>query len=153
MKKPGPEVFPKPPLGWVVVFLSFFERGLSLSAHEFLRGFLFIHGVQLFQLTPNTIFHLSFFITLCECFLGVEPHWSLWKKLYYIRRFPKASCPAQIVGFGVCMRGEIPFFNLNMKESVQGWRRKWFYIQNEKLAGQTFGIAPFSDVPVAKKKS
>ena len=84
VKKPGPEVFPKPPPGWVVVFLYFFEHGLSLPAHEFLRGFLFIHGVQLFQLTPNTIFHLSFFFTLCECFLGVEPHWGLWKKLYCI---------------------------------------------------------------------
>ena len=84
VKKPGPEVFPKPQPGWVVVFLSFFERGLSFPVHEFLCGFLFIHGVQLYQLTPNTIFHLAFFITLCECFLGVEPHWGLWKKLYYI---------------------------------------------------------------------
>ena len=40
-----------------------------------------------------------------------------------------------------------------MKESIQGWQRKWFYIQDEKLAGQSFGIAPFSDTPMTKKKS
>ena len=72
---PGDEVIPSPAAGWNVVFLAFFLRGFSLPAHEFLRGFLFIHGVKLYQLTPNAILHLAFFITLCECFLGVAPHW------------------------------------------------------------------------------
>ena len=26
------------------------------------------------------------FITLCECFLGIEPHWGLWKRLYFVKR-------------------------------------------------------------------
>ena len=42
--RPGAEVFPTPPPGFTVIFLAFFERGLSLPAHEFLRGFLFVHG-------------------------------------------------------------------------------------------------------------
>ena len=151
--KPGAEVFPAPPPGYVVIFLAFLERGLSLPAHEFLRGFLFIHGVQLYQLTPNTILHLSFFITLCECFLGVAPHWGLWKKLYYVKRFPSSSSPYTIGGFAVCLRGGISFFNLEFKESIQGWRRKWFYVEDSKLAGQEFGIAPFSNSPLVKKRS
>lgn len=63
-KIPGSEVMPSPAAGWSVVFFAFFLRGFSLPAHEFLRGFLFIHGVQLYQLTPNAILHLAFFITL-----------------------------------------------------------------------------------------
>ena len=118
-----------------------------------LRGFLFIHGVQLYQLTPNTILHLAFFITLCECFLGVAPHWGLWKKLYYVKRFPSSASPYQIGGFGVCVRSGISYFNLDFKESIQGWKRKWFYIEDSKLSGQEFGIAPFSDSPIVKKKT
>ena len=135
VRRPGAEVFPAPPPGWTVVFLAFFERGLSLPAHEFLRGFLFIHRVQLYQLTPNTILHLTFFITLCERFLGVAPHWGLWKKLYYVKRFPSSVSPYQIGGFGVCVRGGISYFNLYFKESIQGWKRKWFYVEDSKLEG------------------
>jgi hypothetical protein len=73
---PSTERIPKTPRGYRVMFLDFF-RGLSLPAHEFLRGLLFVYGVQLHQLTPNSILHIACFITLCESFLGVEPHWVL----------------------------------------------------------------------------
>jgi hypothetical protein len=42
---PGTERIPKPPSGYQVMFLAFLLRGLSLSAHEFLRGLLFVYGV------------------------------------------------------------------------------------------------------------
>jgi hypothetical protein len=71
---PGTECIPKPPSGYRVMFLAFLLRGLSLPAHEFLRGLLFVYGVQLHQLTPNSILHIAYFITLCESFLGVDPH-------------------------------------------------------------------------------
>jgi hypothetical protein len=41
--------------------------------------------VQLYQLTPNSILHIACFVTLCESFLGIEPHWILWKFLFRIR--------------------------------------------------------------------
>jgi hypothetical protein len=47
-----------------VMFLAFLLHGLSLLAHEFLRGHLFVYGVQLHQLTPNSILHITCFITL-----------------------------------------------------------------------------------------
>ena len=45
------------------------------------------------------------------------------------------------------------YFDLKMLESVQGWRKKWFYIRDEKMAGKNFGLAPFVNAPVVKKKS
>jgi hypothetical protein len=48
------------------MFLAFLLRGLSLPAHEFLRGLLFVYGVQHHQLTPNSILYIACFITLCE---------------------------------------------------------------------------------------
>jgi hypothetical protein len=71
---PGTERIPKPPSGYRVMFLAFLLRGFSLPAHEFLRGLFFVYGMQLHQLTPNSILHIAYFITLCESFLGVDPH-------------------------------------------------------------------------------
>jgi hypothetical protein len=77
IKFPSTEWIPQPPSGYRVMFLSFLFRGLSLPAHEFLRGLLFLYGVQLHQLTPNSILHIACFVTLCESFLGIEPHFLL----------------------------------------------------------------------------
>jgi hypothetical protein len=74
---PSTERIPKPPSGYRVKFLAFLLRGLSFPAHKFLRGHLFIYGVQLHQLTPNSILHITCFVILCESFLGIEPHWIL----------------------------------------------------------------------------
>jgi hypothetical protein len=70
----GPEIIPRPPPGFWVIFIAFLLRGLSLPPHPFLRGLLFAYGIQLHDLNPNTILHIACFITLCECFLGIEPH-------------------------------------------------------------------------------
>jgi hypothetical protein len=53
------ERIPKPPSGYWVMFLAFLLLGLSLLAHEFLHGLLFVYGVQLHQLTPNSILHIA----------------------------------------------------------------------------------------------
>jgi hypothetical protein len=82
---PSTERIPKPPSGFRVMFFAFLLRGLSLPAHKFLRGLLFVYGVQLHQLTPNSILHIACFITLCESFLGIEPHFLLWKYLFRLR--------------------------------------------------------------------
>jgi hypothetical protein len=58
---PSTERIPKPPSGFRVMFLAFLLRGLSFPAHEFLRGLLFVYGVQLHQLTPNSILHIACF--------------------------------------------------------------------------------------------
>jgi hypothetical protein len=60
-----------PSSGFRVMFLAFLLRGLPFPAHEFLRGLLFVYGVQLHQLKPNSILYIACFITLCESFLGV----------------------------------------------------------------------------------
>jgi hypothetical protein len=74
---PSTERIPKPPSGYRVMFLAFLLHGLSFPAHEFLRGLLFVYGVELHQLTPNSILHIACFVTPCESFLGIDPHWVL----------------------------------------------------------------------------
>jgi hypothetical protein len=75
----GPEIIPRPPTGFRVLFLAFLLCGFSFPPHPFPRGLLFTYGIQLHDLNPNTVLHIACFITLCECFLGIEPHWALWR--------------------------------------------------------------------------
>jgi hypothetical protein len=82
---PSTERIPKPRDGFRVMFFAYLLRGLSLPAHKFLRGLLFVYGVQLHQLTPNSILHIAYFITLCESFLGIDPHFLLWRALFRLR--------------------------------------------------------------------
>jgi hypothetical protein len=81
---PSTERIPKRLSSFRVMFLAFLLRSLSFPAHEFLRGLLFVYGVQLHQLTPNLILHIACFVTLCESFLGIEPHFLLWKFLFWL---------------------------------------------------------------------
>jgi hypothetical protein len=78
VKFPGDKVIPR--------LDASFIRGLSLPAYEFLRGLLFEYGIQLYQLTPNAILHIACYITVCECFLGIHPHWGLWRYMYTVKR-------------------------------------------------------------------
>ncbi|KAK1643111.1 hypothetical protein QYE76_060916 [Lolium multiflorum] len=83
---PSEESYPNPPMEYRVSFVDHLIRGLSTPIHDFLRGLLFVYGIQLHQLTPNSILHISIFITLCECFLGIPPNWALWKRIFCLRR-------------------------------------------------------------------
>jgi hypothetical protein len=117
------------------MFLAFLLHGLSLPAHEFLRGLLFVYGMQLHQLTPNPILHIACFITLCESFLGIEPHWILWKFLFRLCPSVSLSKSPELGGVVVSIRAGA---------SVQGWRKKWFYIKDHKTSSSDhYGIAPF----------
>jgi hypothetical protein len=100
---PGREDTPDPPMGFRVIFVAFLLHGLSVLAHEFLRGLLFVYGMQLHDLTPNMVLHIACFITLCECFLGIEPHWALWKRIFSVKRHR----PSPAGGFGCRVRPEI----------------------------------------------
>jgi hypothetical protein len=149
---PGTERIPKPPRGYRVMFLVFLLRGLSLPAHEFLRGLVFVYGVQLHQLTPNSILHIACFITLRESFLGIDPHWILWKFLFRLRPSVSLAKNPMLGGAIVFVRAESHYLEFNMAVSVQGWRKKWFYIKDQKAASSDyFGIAPFDAKKILTK--
>ncbi|KAK1607751.1 hypothetical protein QYE76_031424 [Lolium multiflorum] len=93
IRLPGAVSRPKPPKGFTVMLSAFLFRGLSLPAHEFLRSLLFFYGIQLWQLTPNSILHLSIFVAVCEAFLGIDPHWGLWRKIFYVKRHNDSNGP------------------------------------------------------------
>jgi hypothetical protein len=117
---PSTERIPKPPSGYRVMFLAF------------LRGLLFVYGVQLHQLTPNSILHIACFITLCESFLGVDPHWTLWKFLFRLRPSVSLSKNPELDGAIVSVHTEAHYLEFSMVASVQGWQKKVVLYQGSK---------------------
>jgi hypothetical protein len=141
---PSTERIPKPPSGFRVMFLAFLLCGLAFPAHEFLRGLLFVYGVQLHQLTPNSILHIAYFITLCESFLGIEPHFLLWKFLFRLCPSVALLKKPELGGAVVSIHAESQYLEFSMAASVQGWRKKWFYIKDQKVSSSDqYDIAPF----------
>ena len=78
------ENHPSPREGERVCFISCLLCRLGFPIHPFLRGLLEFYGIQLHNLTPGSILHISGFVALCEIFLGCEPHFDLWRKYFYL---------------------------------------------------------------------
>ncbi|KAK1625917.1 hypothetical protein QYE76_000232 [Lolium multiflorum] len=140
---PSEESYPTPPMGYRVSFVDHLIRGLSAPIHPFLRGLLFVYGLQLHHLTPNSILHISIFITLCEAFLGVQPNWALWKRIFFCRRNGSPNIAYNIGGVVISVRPTVNYFDVKLPDSVQGWRKKWLYIQEENHGCAEDNIPPF----------
>jgi hypothetical protein len=90
--------------------------------------------VQLHQLTPNSFLHIACFITLCESFLGIEPHFLLWKFPFWLRTSVALSKKPKLGRAVISIRAESHYLEFSMVASVQGWRKKWFYIKDRKVS-------------------
>ena len=80
------------------MFKAFVERGLAIPVCDFLQGLLFFWGIQLLHLTPNSILHIAIFVHLCEAFLGIYPHFDLFKNLFIFNPFPNFKNVATVGG-------------------------------------------------------
>ena len=129
---------------------DFIPPWFCTSLHPFLRGFLCAYQLQLHDLTPNGILHIVCFITLCEGFLGIYPHWSLCKRLFNVKR---TNSEYAIGGVGISIKEKSAYFDLGKLDSVFSWRRSWFYLKDQCVAGQRFGLPPFDPAARAVKRS
>jgi hypothetical protein len=57
-----------------------------------------------------------------------------------------------VSGIGFIVRKEVNYFNFPMRESVQGWRQKWFYLRDRPASGHRSNLPPFDDVLEAVPK-
>ena len=72
------EAVPRPRADEVVSFLAFHEPWLGYPMHWFLHGLLNEWGLELQHLNLTRVLHVAGFITVCEAFLGMEPHMDLF---------------------------------------------------------------------------
>jgi hypothetical protein len=111
-----------------------------------------MYGVQLHQLTPNSILHIACFITLYESFLGIEPHFLLWKYLFRLCPSVALTKKPELGGVVVSIHAKSQYLEFSMAALVQGWRKKWFYIKDQKVSSSDqYGIAPFDASKEVKK--
>ncbi|KAK1648624.1 hypothetical protein QYE76_066429 [Lolium multiflorum] len=151
---PSEESYPAPPMGYRVSFVDHLIRGLSAPIHPFLRGLLYVYGLQLHHLTPNSILHISIFITLCEAFLGVSPNWALWKRIFFCRRNGSHNVAYNIGGVVISIRSTANYFDVKLPDSVQGWRKRWLYIREENHGCAEDNIPPFDgDERILRRRS
>jgi hypothetical protein len=82
--------------GYVVVCSAFYKRGFGVPTHQFLRSLLQFYGLELHHLSPLGILHVTAFITLCEAYMGIEPHINLWNYLFRVWLRPDSDTKAAV---------------------------------------------------------
>jgi hypothetical protein len=129
---------PSPPLGYVLSFVSFHERGFGVPASRFMRAILHFYGVELHNLNPNSIAQAAIFTAVCEGFWGIDPHWDLWTHLFSAEPFALTTGERR-VRMAVRASGCIlqlrqaraqQYIPAILVSSNKGWQRRWFYLRN-----------------------
>jgi hypothetical protein len=103
---------------------------------RFFKGLLEYYGIEYLNLNPNCIFHTSVFVHFCEAFLGIKPHWVLFRKFFRVKPQPSTNNPRGVGGAGIQMREDAAeqYLTYKLINSNQDWKSKWFYITNDKPA-------------------
>jgi hypothetical protein len=115
-----------------VVYVPFLLRGLALPISPFFCGLLDFYHLNLTHLNPNSILQISIFVHLCEAFLGILPHFGLWKYLYHCRPGMAGGQHQLVGGASLEMRHgrKTDYLDIPLKDNIKGWRLEWFIIQN-----------------------
>jgi hypothetical protein len=117
-----------------VVYVPFLLRGLALPISPFFRGLLDFYHLNLTHLNPNSILQISIFVHLCEAFLGILPHFGLWKHLYHCRPGMAGGQHQLVGGASLEMRRgrKTDYLDIPLKDSIKGWRLEWFIVENHR---------------------
>jgi hypothetical protein len=122
------EEFPTEDVKEQVVFVSYFERGFNLPAGDFFRGLLFYYKLELVHLVPNSITIVSTLIHFCEAYLGISPHFLLWRHLFCVKSTGKRSRLVGVVMFYLRSGLKSEWIDTDLPDNNVGWRSEWFYI-------------------------
>jgi hypothetical protein len=120
------ESYPDPLPGKIVVFEDFYRHGFGNPCHPFLRKLCDYYRISICNLHPNSVPLVSIFITLCELFLGIQPHFNLWKHFFYLKK--KVGVGGSKVARGAylnlhdVMKAE--YLNVPLSSSMRDWYNK-----------------------------
>jgi hypothetical protein len=115
-----------------VVYVPFLIRGLALPNSPFFRGLLNFYNLNLTHLNPNSIMQISIFVHLCKAYLGILPHFGLWKYPYHCRPGMAGGQHQLIGGSSLEMRHrrKTEYLDIPLKDNIKGWRLEWFIVEN-----------------------
>jgi hypothetical protein len=112
--------------------VSFLIRGLALPVSPFFHGLLDFYDLNLTHLNPNSILQVAIFVHLCEAFLGILPHFGLWKYLYHCRPSMAGGQHQLISGASLELRRgrKAEYLDIPLKDNIKGWCLEWFTMEN-----------------------
>jgi hypothetical protein len=137
------ESYPDPCPSEIVVFEDFYWHGFRNMCHSFLRKLCDYYRIIICNLHPNSILLVSIFITLCESFLAIQPHFNLWRHFFCWKK--KGGARGSNVAGGPYlnlrdgMRAE--YLNVPLSSSMNDWYKKWFYVQQEQEPFVAYDVA------------
>lgn len=73
------------------------------------------------------------FATLYECYLGIEPHFYLWRRISRLNLNKNDDRSVQRIGAAtIQLRNNLKlrYLELSFPTSEKGWHRKWFFLSN-----------------------
>ena len=147
-RAPEGESSPDPRAGEIVVFEDFFKRHFGFPVHPFLQGLLLYYEIGICNLHPNSILLISTFIHLCEAYVGIEPHFDLFRYLFCLRK--KGAVGGSKIAGGVYLNlrdgMKNRYLSCPWNTSLTEWYKRWFYIREE------LGSATFCDVGYIPEK-
>jgi hypothetical protein len=111
-----------------VVFASFFERDFNLPVGDFFYGLLYYYKLELVHLVSNSIIVVLTFIHFCERYLGISPHFLLWRHLFCVKSTGRRSGPVGVVMFSLRSGLKVEWIDTDLPDNTAGWRLEWFYI-------------------------
>jgi hypothetical protein len=134
-----------------VVFIAHIEHGFGVPACDFLRGLLQFYRIELVYLAPNSITIIVTFIHLCEAFLGIAPHFHLWRHFFKLKKTGKGVVVGS-VRFMLRRNMKSEYIVLVLPDNTTGWKQGWFYLDNpvpalKERMGQT--LVPYPDGPTS----
>jgi hypothetical protein len=91
----------------IPMFARFVEHGLAVPTSDFFKGLLRYYGIEYLNLNPNDIFHVSVFVHFCEAFVGIKPHWVLFRKFFRVKLQPSTNDPRVVGGAGIQMQEDV----------------------------------------------
>jgi hypothetical protein len=118
------EPFPMENVDEIVTFHHVAERGLALPSCSFFRGLLYYYGLELHHLNPSSICHISIFVHFCEAFLGIEPHWDLFRFLFRVKPQPTLKNLSVAGGTGILLRQQAgdKYLSYKFLSNLLGWK-------------------------------
>jgi hypothetical protein len=115
------EEIPTPNIEEIMVFSTFFQRGLGLLACDFLWWILYHYKIELVHLNPNSILKIAVIVHLYEAFLGISPNYPLFKNYFFLKYQPSTSNRKVIGGVGLQTHPCPSFLDLPLKSCLWGW--------------------------------
>jgi hypothetical protein len=89
---------PVPMGGYIVACAAFYKHRFGVPSHRFLCSLWQFYSLKLHHLTPSRILRIAGFVTMCEAYMGIEPHFNLWNDFFHTRLLQGSGMEAAVLG-------------------------------------------------------